>query len=185
MELIFFKDSNEFRAWLLENHAIKSELEVGFYKKDSGIQNMTWSEAVDQALCFGWIDGVKHTIDSKSYRLRFTPRKVNSNWSEVNLKKMETLIASGQMHTAGLDIYNKRNLTKSNQYSYENKPESLSPELESIFKKEQDAWNYFNNQSTTYKKTIYYWVMSAKQENTRISRLEKVIEQSKLFKKLQ
>lgn len=185
MEIIFFKDQSEFREWLAANHNSKSELEVGFYKKDSGKQNMTWSEAVDQALCYGWIDGVKHTIDEISYRIRFTPRKVKSNWSDVNLKKMEVLIDTGQMHPAGLEIYNKRIVNNSNQYSYENKPEKLSPELEAVFLKEVDAWTFFNEQSNTYKKTIFYWIMSAKQDQTKYSRLAKVIEQSKSFKKLQ
>ena len=107
MSAIFFKNAKEFREWLMVHHSLESELEVGFYKKNSGLQNMTWSEAVDEALCFGWIDGVRHSIDKLSYKIRFTPRKEKSNWSEINLKKVQTLMGEGRMHQAGLDVYNR------------------------------------------------------------------------------
>ncbi len=137
---------------------------------------MTWSESVDEALCFGWIDGVRNSIDDESYCIRFTPRNPKSNWSAVNIAKVEELIRVGKMASAGLAAFQKRLEVRSEIYSYENRPEKLAEEMEIRFKENQSAWDFFNAQAPSYKKTIIYWVMSAKQEATRNSRLDKLIE---------
>lgn len=175
MKALFFANSGEFSDWLEENHLIQKEVYVGFYKISSGKPSLTWSQSVDVALCFGWIDGVKKSIDGESYMQRFTPRKEASNWSLINLKKIELLIQKGLMRPAGIEIYNKRRLDKCAVYSFENEPAKLSDEMESIFRKNIEAWMYFKNQSPTYRKSILHWIMSAKQESTRFSRLEKLI----------
>lgn len=175
MNPIFFPTQLDFRQWLEENHASESELIVGYYKISSGKPSMTWSESVDQALCFGWIDGVRRTIDAESYCIRFTPRKPNSNWSAVNIKKIEELTAKGLMKPAGITAFEKRKEEKSAIYAYENKPTEFPAEFENIFKQNQMAWEFFEKQPNGYKRTIMYWVLSAKQETTQKSRLEKLI----------
>lgn len=180
MSPIFFKNPAEFRAWLDKNHSTETVLLVGFYKKGSGKQNMTWSESVDQALCFGWIDGVRKSIDGESYCIRFTPRKPTSVWSAVNIKKVEELTKQGLMQRAGLDIFNKRKVEKSGIYSFEKDAKSLPESLESAFKANKKAWDYFTAQPPSYKKTTIHWVISAKQQSTQLSRLGKLIEVSEL-----
>jgi uncharacterized protein YdeI (YjbR/CyaY-like superfamily) len=145
---------------------------------------MTWSESVDQALCFGWIDGVRRSIDQESYCIRFTPRRPGSNWSAVNLKKVEELTRQGLMQKAGLEIFRQRKESSSEIYSYENKPEKLRDDFEKKFKESVNAWTFFTSQAPSYKKTATYWVMSAKQESTKLRRLEKLIEASEAGKRL-
>jgi uncharacterized protein YdeI (YjbR/CyaY-like superfamily) len=178
MNPIFFANANEFREWLNENHLLEKEVLVGYYKIGTQKLSMTWSESVDQALCFGWIDGVRKSIDTQSYCIRFTPRKANSIWSAVNLQKVETLIAQGLMQAQGLAVYEQRKVEKSQIYSYENKPQQLSADLEAIFKANSGAWEFFTHQALSYQKNILFWIMSAKQEATRHSRLEKTIQAS-------
>lgn len=175
MKTVFFGNSAEFRKWLEVNHQTEKELLVGYYKVGTGKPSMTWSESVDEALCFGWIDGVRRSIDDESYCNRFTPRNPKSNWSAINIKKVEELIKNGKMMPAGLDAYNKRTEARSEVYSYENKPEQFSPELEARFRENILAWEFFSGQSTSYKRTVMYYVMDAKQETTRFSRLDKLI----------
>jgi len=178
MTPLFFATQDEFRQWLETNHDKESALIVGFYKVNSGKPSMTWSESVDQALCFGWIDGVKHSIDQDSYQIRFTPRKKNSIWSAVNIKKVEGLIENGLMQEAGLVSFNHRTEDKSKIYSFENEEVKFSPELEAIFKSNKAAWDYFQSLAPTYRKPSSNWVMSAKQESTRLKRLHELIADS-------
>ena len=133
---IFFEDQDAFREWLKSHHKTDSEQWVGYYKKATGLPSMTWSESVDQALCYGWIDGLRKSIDDKSYKIRFTPRKPNSNWSDVNIKKVAELKKKRLMRAAGLKAFEKRKPAKSRVYAYENKPTRLSKEYESEFKKQ-------------------------------------------------
>jgi uncharacterized protein YdeI (YjbR/CyaY-like superfamily) len=171
----FFKTQNDFREWLEKNHDRKDELLVGFHKVNSGKPSMTWSESVDQALCFGWIDGVRKRIDDMSYTIRFTPRRTSSVWSSINIKKVEKLQERGLMREAGLAAFGNRDEKRSAIYSYENRPEKLSEDLEAQFRKSRDAWEFFQKQPLGYKRLCVFFVMSAKQEKTRISRLEKLI----------
>lgn len=181
---VFFATPAEFRKWLEENHQTETELLVGYYKIGTKKPSMNWSESVDEALCFGWIDGVRRSIDEESYCNRFTPRKPRSNWSAVNIAKVEELIRTGKMMPAGLAAYEKRTDTRSAIYSYENRPERLDEQFESQFQENSKAWDFFNAQAPSYKKTIIYWVMSAKQEPTRFSRLNKLIEASEAGKRI-
>lgn len=178
MTPVFFPNSAEFRKWLEENHQTETELFVGYYKVGTKKPSMSWSESVDEALCFGWIDGVRKSLDQESYCNRFTPRNPKSNWSAINIKKVEELIRLGKMAPAGLAAYEKRSDARSAVYSYENRPEKFEPEMEARFKKNAVAWNFFSTQAPSYRKTNIYWVMSAKQEATKISRLDKLIKAS-------
>lgn len=184
MNPIFFPTPTDFRKWLKKNHKKETELHVGFYKVGSGKPSLTWSQAVDQALCFGWIDGVRNSIDKDSYCNRFTPRRKNSNWSEINIKKVEELTKAGLMMPEGQKAFEWRLENRSGIYSYENIPGDLSPVYKKQFVKNKIAWEYFNKQAPSYKKVIIHWIMSAKQEKTRLSRLEKAIQTSGIQKRL-
>lgn len=174
----FFKTPLAFRNWLIKNHSSKSEIFVGYYKIKSGKPSMNWSDSVDEALCFGWIDGIKYTIDAESYCIRFTPRRKNSIWSAVNIKKVQTLIENGKMQPAGLEIYNHRKEEKSKVYSFENKEAELPNHFIALFKKNKPAWLYFQNLAPSYRKTTLHYIMSAKLETTRVKRLEEMIRDS-------
>lgn len=171
----FFPTPSAFRKWLQKHHNTETELIVGFYKVGTGKKSITWSQAVDQALCFGWIDGVRRSVDGESYCNRFTPRRKNSNWSEINIKKVEELIKTGAMTPAGLKVFEGRKENSSEIYSYLKVPGDLDNHYKTVFKKNKEAWNFFNEQSATYKKLMIHWIMSAKQEKTRLTRLEKMI----------
>lgn len=178
MNPIFFENQNKFRAWLQKNYNKKTELHVGFYKVSSSKPSMTWSQSVDQALCFGWIDGVKHSIDAESYQIRFTPRKKSSIWSAVNIKKVESLTAQGLMHEAGLESFRHRKDENSKVYAFEKEEIKFSPDFEKRFRANKIAWNYFQSLASSYRKPSSNWVMSAKQESTRLKRLEELITDS-------
>lgn len=175
MKALFFSSPLEFRFWLEKNHKTKTELVVGFYKVRSGKPSMTWSQSVDQALCFGWIDSVRRTIDSESYCIRFTPRKRNSIWSEVNIKKVSALKKAGLMTKDGLEAYSWKKEHRAGIYSHEKEIPAIAPLYEAQFKKNKKAWLFFNTQAPSYKKVIIHWIMSAKQDKTKQSRLEKAI----------
>jgi uncharacterized protein YdeI (YjbR/CyaY-like superfamily) len=179
MKPVFFKSSLEFRKWLEKNHDRATEIFVGYYKMGTGKNSMTWSESVDQALCFGWIDGVRRSIDEKRYMNRFTPRKTTSNWSAINIKKVEELTKTGLMHEAGLAAFSKRKENKSVIYSYENALKQLRPDFENKFRSDKKAWTYFESLAPSYRKISIHWVMSAKQEATQVSRLKKLIAESR------
>ena len=135
MAAIFFKTPAEFRKWLGRNHAHAKELLVGFHKKGSGLPSITWPESVEEALCFGWIDGVRRSLDEISYTIRFTPRKPTSTWSAINIKLVEKLIGEGRMRPSGMAAFKARKESKSGAYSYENRPQSLEPGYERVFRK--------------------------------------------------
>jgi len=180
----FFKSSSEFRNWLEKNHRAEPELLVGYYKLITKKPSMTWSQSVDEAICFGWIDGIRRSVNDESYSIRFTPRNPKSNWSAVNIKKVEEMIRLGKMTSAGLAAFEKRSDARSVIYSYENRPEKLESEMEAQFQENQSAWKFFCSQAPSYQKTRIYWVMSAKQEATRKQRLSKLIGASESGKSL-
>ena len=161
-----------------------TEIVVGYYNIKSGKAGMTWSESVDQALCFGWIDGVRRKVDEESYSNRFTPRRADSNWSAVNIAKVAELTAKGLMKPAGIAAFEKRKDSKSSVYAYENELKRFSDDLEAHFKQAETAWNFFENQANWYKKQMINWVMTAKQEATREKRLEKLMAESAIGKRL-
>ncbi|MDL2144045.1 YdeI/OmpD-associated family protein [Flavobacterium tructae] len=172
----FFSTPEKFRAWLEKHYQKKTELLVGFYKVSTKKPCMTWSESVDQALCFGWIDGVRRAVDEESYTIRFTPRKKSSIWSAINIKKVEELTKAGLMLPEGLKAFELRSEERSKIYSHEREAYLLDPEFEKQFKANKTAWEYFSDQAPSYKKVMIHWIMSAKQEKTRLSRLEKAIQ---------
>ncbi|HRI01337.1 MAG TPA: YdeI/OmpD-associated family protein [Saprospiraceae bacterium] len=172
---VFFESEKEFRKWLEKNHQKASEIFVGFYKLHTGKPSLSWSESVDQALCFGWIDGVRKSIDEDSYQIRFTPRKKSSIWSKINIEKVERLIQLGQMTEKGIEAYQYRTEEKSKVYSFEKKDVTFSQEYESEFKANKSAYAYFQSLAAAYKKSSIHWVMSAKQTTTQQKRLKELI----------
>ncbi|MBL0256855.1 MAG: YdeI/OmpD-associated family protein [Bacteroidetes bacterium] len=184
-EFSFFAAPSEFRKWLKKHHKKEKELLVGYYKVDSGKPSMTWSESVDQALCYGWIDGVRRSIDKESYCIRFTPRRSTSIWSAINIKKVEELEKLGLMTPDGQKAFALRKENKSRIYSHEKEPIQLHPDFEKDFKRDKLAWKFFNSQAPSYKKVMIHWIMNAKQEKTRLSRLEKTIKISKEQKRME
>ena len=178
MTPIFFAKQSDFRKWLQKNHKTESELLVGFYKVGSGKPSMTWSQSVDEALCFGWIDGVRKSIDEDRYQIRFTQRRPGSNWSAVNIKKIEELTKKGLMQPAGLAAFEKRTENKSRVYSFEREKAELTKDFIRQFKANKKAWEYFQALAPSYRKISTHWVMSAKQESTRIKRLNQLISDS-------
>lgn len=180
----FFAKPEDFRKWLLKNHQTATELIVGFYKVDSGKPSMSWSESVDQAICFGWIDGVRKTIDEESYLIRFTPRKPTSIWSAVNIRKVEELTKQGLMQPAGILAFEKRKEHKSKIYAYEKEAVKLSADFEKKFKANKKAWAFFQSLPPSYHRSAIDWVMSAKQEATSIKRLNELINDSEAGRKI-
>jgi uncharacterized protein YdeI (YjbR/CyaY-like superfamily) len=178
MTPIFFNNQHEFRSWLEQNHLTEKELWVGYYRVETGKPTMTWSESVDQALCFGWIDGIRKKIDEESYCNRFTPRKKTSTWSNINIAKVEALIQQGLMMPAGLDAYNNRKESRTGIYSFENEIKDLPEDYTSIFRKNKSAWEFYSTTPPSYRKTMTHWILSAKQEATKMNRLEKLISAS-------
>ena len=175
---IFFVTSAELRAWLEANYDQAKELWVGLYKKGSGQPGITHAELVDEALCHGWIDGLARTIDHDRWKIRLTPRKPRSNWSQVNLKRVPQLIAEGRMHPHGLQVYESRDRSKADQYSFEQRTHGLSAEYEAQFEQHPEAWAFFQSQPPSYRNPATWWVMSAKQEATRLRRLATLIDDS-------
>jgi uncharacterized protein YdeI (YjbR/CyaY-like superfamily) len=170
----FFTTPAAFRAWLIANHAKAGELWVGLYKRDSGKPSLTWPESVDEALCFGWIDGIRKRIDDTSYMIRFTPRRPRSVWSSVNIARVRALIEQGRMHPAGVEVFEARTENRSGIYSYEQRPADLPAPYARLLRAQQAAWNFFRDQPPSYRKAATWWIVSAKQEVTRLSRLEKL-----------
>jgi len=178
MKPTFFPTAAAFRAWLKKHHAKAGELLVGFFKVSSGKPSMTWPESVDEALCFGWIDGVRKSVDEFSYTIRFSPRKPGSIWSSVNIKRAEVLIERGLMQRAGLEAYEHRKLNKSGIYSYEQRSVDLEEPYRGLLKKNKVAWSFFQSQSASYRKAISWWIICAKKQETRYKRLEKLMAHS-------
>ena len=182
---MFFKSPLEWRQWLKGHHANTQELLVGFYKKTSGKPSITWPEALDEALSFGWIDGVRKSLDADSYTIRFTPRKPRSIWSVVNIKRAKELIKKRLMRPAGLNAFQERVKEKSGLYSFEQKKK---PKLDELYEKKlrvnKKAWTFFQTQAPSYQRKASWWVMSAKKEETRLKRLATLIEDSQHGRRL-
>ncbi len=177
MEPVFFSKPSAFRKWLAKNHATKTELVVGFHKVGSGKPSITWPESVDEALCFGWIDGVRRRIDETSYQIRFTPRKPRSIWSAINIAKVAALTKSGRMTDAGLAAFARRDEKRSAIYSFEQRtPAKLPPDDEKNFRANTRAWSFFESRPPWYRRTSIYWVVSAKRPETRVKRLATLID---------
>ena len=179
MKPTFFATRRELRAWLDEHHDTDTELWVGLHKKGSGRPSITWSEVVDEALCFGWIDGIRRGIDDQSYMNRLTPRKPDSNWSEVNIRRVQELTRQRRMRAAGLKAFRERREDKTATYSYEQRHQAkLDPAQERRFRSKKRAWEWFQTQPKGYRTNAVYWVMSAKRPETRERRLDTLIEDS-------
>ena len=174
----FFKTSADFREWLDQNHESLKELWVGYYKKGSGKPSISYPESVREALCFGWIDGLRKSIDEHSYKIRFTPRRPTSIWSNVNINYVEELKKLGLMEPAGLKAYAVRDPKKSGIYAFEREAVELSEPLVKKFRANKRAWNFFQAQPPYYRTTCVYWIMSAKKEETQQRRLERIINSS-------
>lgn len=171
----FFSDQSKLRKWFEQNHDKKDELLVGFYKKSSGKPSITWNESVDEALCFGWIDGIRKSLDEISYTIRFTPRRKSSNWSTKNINRVEELISLKLMRPSGIAAYKNRKEEKSGIYSFEQRIVKLDKNYEAALKKNPKAWKYFQSRAPSYRRPVTHWIMSAKQEETRLKRLQILI----------
>ena len=178
-EPIFFATPAAFRKWLMKNHATSREQWIGFYRKASGRPSITWPESVDEALCVGWIDGLRKTIDAESYKIRFTPRKQESNWSAVNIARVKELTKEGRMQPAGLAAYARRKEEKSGIYAYENRKKAVFDEAdEKQFRANRPAWEFFQRQPPSYRQNVIWALATAKKEETRRRKLEKLITES-------
>jgi len=178
MEIKFFKTPADFRKWLEKHHDAARELWVGYYKKDSGKRSITWPESVDEALCFGWIDGIRKSIDGESYMTRFTPRRARSVWSAVNIKRVEELAREGRMRPAGERAFAARTENRSGIYAYEQRQTELVEPYGEKLRGNRAAWKFFDAQAASYRKAATWWVLSAKREETRLKRLATLIEDS-------
>jgi uncharacterized protein YdeI (YjbR/CyaY-like superfamily) len=179
IEPLFFATPGAWRAWLTRHHRTKDELWVGFRKKGSGHASITWPESVDEALCYGWIDGLRKGIDRDSYMIRFTPRRRNSVWSAINVKRVGELQKARRMRSAGLQAFRARTRSRTGIYSFEQRKKvKLPAAFARRFKTNSAAWAYFQAQAPWYKRTSTWWVISAKQEGTRLRRLDTLIEDS-------
>jgi uncharacterized protein YdeI (YjbR/CyaY-like superfamily) len=176
--IVHFSSPEEFRKWLARNHGAATELFVGFYKKSSGKKGATYSEALDEALCFGWIDGVRRSINSESYTIRFTPRKPKSIWSLVNVRHVNRLQKAGKMAEPGIKAFALREKHRTGIYSFEQKRPGLSAKFKKLFRANAPAWEFFTKQAPWYQRTAGHWVVRAKQDETRMRRFAKLVEVS-------
>lgn len=175
-EPIFFASGAEWRRWLGRHHASAAVLWVGYYKRDTGRPSLTWAESVDQALCYGWIDGIRKRIDEERYRIRFTPRRAGSVWSAINTRRVAELKAAGLMAPAGLRAFEERDALKSELLSFERaRGQRLSPALTRRLKANRKAAAFFRAQPPGYQRLASWWIMSAKREDTRLRRLSGLI----------
>jgi uncharacterized protein YdeI (YjbR/CyaY-like superfamily) len=179
MTASYFTGSTDFRAWLHANHATATELLVGFHKQHTGRPTLTWPESVAEALCYGWIDGVRRRVDDERYTIRFTPRQATSIWSSVNIALMETLIAEGRAQPAGVRAFERRREAKSAIYAYEQRQTAqLEPAMEREFRANRAAWRFFESMPPWYRRTALWWIVSAKRPETRARRLAELIARS-------
>ena len=178
MRIKYFKSVGDFRKWLEKNHGRMHELWVGYYKKRSQRLSMTWPESVDEALCFGWIDGIRKSVDDLRYTIRFTPRRRGSIWSAVNIKRALELRDNGLMEPPGVAAFDARKENRPGIYSYEQRSANLDGAYERMLRQNQAAWDFFYAQPPSYRKTVGWWIVSAKQQPTRLKRLEKLIRES-------
>jgi len=184
MTVHFFATPAELRGWLDKYHATRQELWVGFHKRATGKPSVTWSESVDEALCVGWIDGVRKSIDASSYKIRFTPRKPTSIWSRINMNKVAALKKAGRMRPAGLKAFDKRRPNKSGIYSYEQRKPELDDPYRGMLRRSDAAWAFFEAQPPSYRKMVAWWIHSAKKEGTRLVRIQRLIAASERGKRL-
>jgi uncharacterized protein YdeI (YjbR/CyaY-like superfamily) len=181
----FFATPAKFRAWLEKNHARSAGLLVGFHKKGSGKTSIDWPQSVDEALCFGWIDGVRRSLGRVSYTIRFTPRKARSTWSAINIRRVKVLTREGRMSAAGLAAYGRRSSERSAIYAYEQrKTATLEPGELRHFKKQVKAWTFFSGQAASYRHVCLYWINLARKSETRKSRLARLVAASAVAKRL-
>ncbi|OLC49600.1 MAG: bacteriocin-protection protein [Acidobacteria bacterium 13_1_40CM_65_14] len=179
MKPLFFASPAEWRRWLVAHHARKDELWVGFHKRSTGKPSLTWPESVDEALCFGWIDGLRKSVDAERYMIRFTPRRTGSIWSAVNVRRVAELTKRRRMRAAGVRAFKARSAAKTAIYSFEQrKTARLPPAYMKQFKANAAAWRFFTAQAPWYQRTTTWWVISAKQEPTRLKRLARLIDDS-------
>jgi uncharacterized protein YdeI (YjbR/CyaY-like superfamily) len=184
-EPLFFATSDEFRAWLEKHHATATQVLVGFHKKGAGRSSMTWTESVREALCFGWIDGIRRSLGEEAYTIRFTPRNPRSNWSSLNVRHVEELIREGRMTPAGLAAYEARTPERTGVYAFEQRHAArLEHEQKERFRADPKAWAFFQAQPVSYRQTAIYWVVSAKREETRARRLDALIADSAAGRRL-
>lgn len=176
MDVLFFSTPSELREWFQENHLKEQQVWIGFYNKKSGRKSITWKETVDEALCFGWIDGIRKKLDDHSYSNRLTPRRKKSNWSDVNIARIEELIELGLVTETGKHTYYNRDTSKQKSASFEQEKVEFPPAYLKKFKTNKNAWKFYERQSNTYRKQSTWYVISAKQEMTRLRRLEQLIE---------
>lgn len=182
---VFFPTPDDFRKWLKENHKTETEIWVGYYKKATGKPSITWPESVDQALCFGWIDGIRKRIDEEAYQVRFTPRKPNSHWSHVNIRRIEELKKTKRVTQAGLAAYAKRDPENTGKAFFEQKKVELSPDYKKRLKSNKKAWDFFTKKlAPSYQKQSIHWVMSAKRKETCEKRLMILIDCSSKKQKI-
>jgi uncharacterized protein YdeI (YjbR/CyaY-like superfamily) len=176
MTATYFTGPAEFREWLHANHATATELLVGFHKQHTGRPTLTWPESVAEALCYGWIDGVRRRVDDERYTIRFTPRQATSIWSSVNVALMETLIAEGRARPAGVRAFERRREAKSAIYAYEQRQTAeLEPAMEREFRANRAAWRFFESTAPSYRRIVLWWIVSAKRPETRAKRLAELI----------
>src|SRR5215475_10929795 len=180
----FFRTSADFRKWLEKNHATAAELWVGFYRRASGKPGIRWPESVDEALCFGWIDGIRKRVDEISYQIRFTPRRPGSVWSATNIRRAKQLALERRMRSTGLRAFAARIENRSGIYSYEQRNTDLGQPYARLLKKNKAASKFFQKQPPSYRKMIGWWIISAKKEETRMVRLAKLINESAKGKRL-
>lgn len=184
MQPIFFPNTQTLRQWFIDNHQTETELIVGYYKKGVDKQTITWSDSVDEAICFGWIDGVRKSIDEISYQIRFTPRKATSIWSKVNIEKVERLKKQNLMFPSGIVAFEKRKEDKSMIYSFEQNVVELPSNFEELFRANPKAWDFFTKQAPSYQKTAIWKIISAKLEATKIRKLHQLITDSENERKI-
>lgn len=174
--VVFFASAAELRAWFEANHETATDLWVGFHRKRTGRPTITWQELVDQELCFGWIDSVRYGLDGDRSAQRITPRRKRSVWSAVNIKRFGELVEMGLVHPSGHAAFERRDEARSRLYSYENRARGFDEATEATFRKKKKAWAFFESQAPSYRRVAAFWVMSAKRDETRKRRLEKLIE---------
>ena len=181
----FFPTPKHFRAWLAKNHDRVAELWVGYYRKDSGRRSITWPESVDEALCFGWIDGIRKKVDAISYKVRFTPRRARSVWSAVNIGRVAVLSAEGRMQPPGIAAFERRDENNSRRYSFENRATAkLTAAQEREFRRDPAAWKFFQAQPPGYRRLAAWWVIGAKRTETRRARLDRLIAASRARRRI-
>jgi uncharacterized protein YdeI (YjbR/CyaY-like superfamily) len=183
-KITFFPTQSDLRKWFTRNHKQSDEIWVGYYKKDTGEKSITWQESVDEALCFGWIDGIRKSINEESYKIRFTPRRKGSNWSAVNIKRIKELIKFGLVKPAGLEVFKNRDAKKDEQYSFEQQKVELPKTFEKKIKANSKAWEYFIKLPPYAKRLSTWWVISAKREETKLKRLDILIQCSEEGRKI-